>query len=253
VLEFLCEPQMIAAMPTVLIADDDPVSLSFLQTATESLGCSALTVANGAQAVAVAVANKVELLLLDLNMPDMGGPVLLRTMRACGVLAPAIVTSAGFDDATAAALHAAGFADRLEKPASLETLGALLQRHLALNSGKQSSLPAGAPPAALPILDDASALAAIGGNIEAMRALRSLFSQELEALEHDLQSATLDLRALSERLHRLRASSGFCGAAALAAAALRLQQALGRDLAGDAKTDFVSICSATRQALAAQR
>jgi HPt (histidine-containing phosphotransfer) domain-containing protein len=114
-------------------------------------------------------------------------------------------------------------------------------------------LPAGASPAALPILDDRSALAAIGGDSDAMRSLRSLFAQELEVLENDLKSATPELRALSERLHRLRASSGFCGAAALAAAALRLQQTLGRDLASDAMADFVRICSATRRALAARR
>ncbi len=241
-------------MPTVLIADDDPVSLSFLRTATESLGCSALTAANGAEAIALAKANKVGLLLLDLNMPDMGGPVLLQALRACGVATTAIVTSAGFDDTAAAGLLASGFAGLLEKPASLQTIETLLKQHLALDSGMRPSLPGATARTELPILDDASALAAIGGDHDAMRALRGLFAQELEALEHDLRSETPELRALSERLHRLRASSGFCGAAALAAAALRLQQApLGRDLARDAMSDFVRICGATRQALAAQR
>ena len=244
---------MIAAMPTVLIADDDPVSLSFLQTAAESLGCSVLTAANGAETLRVAEANNFELLLLDLNMPDMGGPVLLQALRARGVRVPAIVTSAGFENETAAALVAAGFVDTLEKPASLETIEALLQKHLALNSGMRPRSTAGPSPMALPILDDKSALAAIGGDDDAMRSLRSLFAQELELLEHDLESAAPELRVLSERLHRLRASSGFCGATALAAAALRLQQALGGDLARDAMADFVRICGATRQALAAQR
>jgi CheY-like chemotaxis protein len=240
-------------MPTVLIADDDPVSLSFLRTAIESVGCSALTAANGAQALMVAEANEVELLLLDLNMPDIGGPVLLQALRARGVAAPAIATSAGLTTAAATALLAAGFADTLEKPASMETIERLLRQYLALKPGVRASLPAGASPAALPILDDASALAAIGGDGDAMRALRSLFAQELEVLERDLQSAIPDSRILSERLHRLRASSGFCGATALAAATLRLQQSLGRDLACDAMTDFVRICSTTRQALAVQR
>jgi len=169
-------------MPTVLIADDDPVSLSFLQTAAERLGCSVSTAANDAQALKLAAANTFELLLLDLNMPDIGGPVLLQALRASGVAAPAIVTSAGFDNSAAAALLAAGFANTLEKPASLEAIEALLQRHIGLNPGMRSPLPAGASPTALPILDDTSALAAIGGDHEAMRALRSLFAQELEVL-----------------------------------------------------------------------
>jgi CheY-like chemotaxis protein len=239
-------------MPTVLIADDDPVSLGFLQIAAESLGCAALTAANGAQTLQLADARTVDLLLLDLNMPDIGGPVLLRALRARGVYAPAIATSADLDTAVVA-LRAAGFAATLEKPASLETIAGLLRQYLVLDGRVRPSSPDDGSPAVLPILDDRSALAAIGGDHDAMRALRSLFAQELEALERDLQSAMPDSPALSERLHRLRASSGFCGAAALAAAALRLQQALGRDLASAAMTDFARTCSATRQALAAQR
>jgi CheY-like chemotaxis protein/HPt (histidine-containing phosphotransfer) domain-containing protein len=244
---------MIAAMPTVLIADDDPVSLGFLQAATESLGCVAMTAANGAQALMRDDADAVELLLLDLNMPDIGGPVLLRALRARGVNAPAIATSAGFEPSAAAALRAAGFADTLEKPASLETIEALLRRHLALDHTVRRSLPADCSSGTLPILDDTSALAAIGGDHDAMRALRKLFAQELELLERDLQSAAANPRALSERLHRLRASSGFCGAAALAAAAQRLEQALGCDLTSDAMANFARACSTTRHALAAQR
>jgi CheY-like chemotaxis protein len=240
-------------MPTVLIADDDPVSLSFLQTAAETSGCAALTAANGAQALAVAEANEIDLLLLDLNMPDIGGPLLLQALRARGVVAPAIATTAGFDTLAAAALLADGFADILEKPASLQTIESLLRQHVALNPEMRPSLPADASPVALPILDDASALVAIGGDDDAMRALRSLFEQELEVLERDLQSVALDPMTLSGRLHRLRASSGFCGAAALAAAALGLQQALGGNSARDAMNDFRHTCSATRQALAAQR
>lgn len=240
-------------MPTVLIADDDPVSLCFLQTAAESLGCAAMTAADGGQALKLADTRTVDLLLLDLNMPDIGGPVLLHALRARGVHAPAIATSAELDTLAAAVLRAAGFAATLEKPASLDTIDGLLRQYLVLDAGVRPSSPVDDSPTVLPILDDASALAAIGGDHDAMRALRSLFAQELEALERDLQSAIPDSLALCERLHRLRASSGFCGAAALAGAAQRLQQALGRDLASDAIADFARTCSATRQALAAQR
>ena len=238
-------------MPTVLIADDDPVSLGFLQAATESLGCAAVTAANGAEALNLADASVIELLLIDLHMPDIGGPVLLQALRARGMRAPAIATSAGFETSAADALRAAGFEDILEKPASLATIQRLLCQHLALDVGANPS-PADRSPGALPVLDDRSALAAIGGDHDSLRALRGLFAQELELLEHDLQGAALGSALLPDRLHRLRASSGFCGAAALAAAALRLQQSLGSEFASDAMADFVRACHATRQALAAQ-
>ena len=239
-------------MPTVLIADDDPVSLGFLQAATESLGCAAVTAANGAEALNLADASVIELLLIDLHMPDIGGPALLQALRARGMRAPAIATSAGFETSAADALRAAGFEDILEKPASLATIERLLRQHLTLDVRASPSVPADHSPGALPVLDDRSALAAIGGDHDSMRALRGLFARELELLEHDLQGAALDSALLPDRLHRLRASSGFCGAAALAAAALRLQQALGSELASDAMADFVRACRATRQALAAQ-
>src|SRR4030095_2538541 len=139
---------MIAAMPTVLIADDDPVSLGFLQTAPEGLGCAAVTAANGAEALNAADPTVIELLLLDLNMPDIGGPLLLHALRARGVHAPAIATSAGFDTSAAAALRAAGFADTLEKPASLETIETLLRKYLTLGARVRASLSADDSPTA---------------------------------------------------------------------------------------------------------
>ena len=250
-------------MPTVLIADDDPVSLSFLRTATASLGCNAIVAASGASALKLADANAVDLLLLDLHMPDIGGPALLHALRARGMHAAAIATSAGFDRTAVASLLACGFAGTLEKPASLETIEAVLRQHLGLGAGVLPSTFADASSVASPVvddtildhtlLDDSSALAAIGGDRDAMRALRRLFAQELEVLDRDFQDAPPDSRALSERLHRLRASSGFCGATALANAALRLQQALDRDAEHDALADFLRTCGATRRALAAQR
>jgi HPt (histidine-containing phosphotransfer) domain-containing protein len=170
------------------------------------------------------------------------------------VRAPAIATSAELDAGSVVALRAAGFTDTLAKPATVDDIENLLRKYFALPAGAGPSLPADESPALLPILDDGSALAAIGGDRAAMRALRGLFAQELEALERDLQAApTTDSQVLSGRLHRLRASSGFCGAAALAAAALRLQGALARDSAHDAMAEFARICNATRTALAEQR
>ena len=244
-------------MPTVLIADDDPVSLRFLQTALENLGCEAIIAASGSVAMEAVAANAVDLLMLDLNMPDIGGTALLHALRERGAQAPAVATSAELDAATAAVLRAAGFADTLLKPASLESIERVLLRHLDLSRDYRPAQPlAAAPRVGLPILDDASALAAIGGDHAAMSALRGLFVQELDALESDLCSASVQSEptALGERLHRLRASSGFCGAAALGAAALHLQQALHGDPGrlSVAIAEFTQTCRETQRALAEQ-
>jgi CheY-like chemotaxis protein len=253
----LRESRMIAAMPTILIADDDAVSLRFLQTTLESLGCEAIATADGAGAIGALASTAVDLLLLDVHMPDIGGSDLLQAVRELHVRAPAIATSADLDATADAALRKAGFAGTLVKPASIETIETLLRRHVGLSP---RDLPertdiAGAP-AATAVLDDASALAAIGGDRAAMHALRTLFARELDELERDLATLTAAREAtnLRDRLHRLRASSGFCGALALAGAALRLQRALAGDVTGlpDAIAAFLQTCRATRHALAPQ-
>lgn len=81
------------------------------------------------------------------------------------------------------------------------------------------------------LLDDDAALAAIGGNAEALHALRGLLAQELAALLAESANATpgASCSTWRENLHRLRASCGFCGATALAEAAVLLDRGLRDD------------------------
>lgn len=221
----------------VLIVDDDPVSLRFLEAAAVQCGCIVATAVDGTTALA---ANGVfDLLLIDRRLPDTDGVELLHALRDRGVTAPAIATSAEVDAALAAQLRAAGFADVLEKPASIRRIVEIVQRHL--------------PAARSCLLDDAAALDSVGGDANALRALRSLLIQELEQLDHDLMHGNLAANAamLGERLHRLRASCGFCGASALAARATDWQDALraGSPMADERRDDFVVVCRDTVAAL----
>lgn len=244
---------MIAAKPRVLIADDDPVSLAFLQATVERCGCMAFVAANAEAALARLRVDVVHLLLIDRRMPGTDGVALLRAARALGIRAPAIATSAELDRSTTSALHAAGFADTLLKPASLATIRRLLQRFLAPDATVTDDEPACSESArSMALLDDAAALSAIGGDREALRALRALFAAELDDVAGGAKTgAATERSALVERLHRMRASCSFCGAPALAAATLRLECAL-REGTGDidsARDAFLRACVATKQAV----
>jgi CheY-like chemotaxis protein/HPt (histidine-containing phosphotransfer) domain-containing protein len=244
---------MIAARPRVLIADDDPVSLAFLQAVVERCGCTALAAASAQAALARLQVDVVDLLLIDRRMPGMDGVALLLAARALGICAPAIATSAELDRSTTSALHAAGFAGTLLKPASLATIQRLLQRFLAPEAIVTDDEAAGSERArSMALLDDTAALSAIGGDREALRALRALFAAELDDVAGEAKSGVAAERAaLAERLHRMRASCSFCGAPALAVATLRLECAL-RDGTGDidsARVAFLQMCAATKQAL----
>lgn len=236
-------------MQRVLIADDDPVSLRFLAAAVSQLGGEVVAVAEGAAALAATRGQSFDLMLLDRRMPGLGGADLLLALRAVGNMTPAIATSADIDAAIAAQLRGAGFVDIIEKPATWATLERVLGPYLPFSCGALATASATAPP----LLDDDAALSAIGGDASALRALRSLLAQELSDVL--AQSASVDPCTHSafwrERLHRLRASCGFCGAAAMAEAAVRLDCAL-RDDPGNAQTvlrDFLLLCRTTLSVL----
>ncbi|HST28858.1 MAG TPA: hypothetical protein VLK26_10870, partial [Rudaea sp.] len=156
-----------------------------------------------------------------------------------GVTAPAIATSAEIDTATAIQLRAAGFVDVLEKPASVQRIAETVRRRL--------------PQDAPALLDDEAALNCIGGDAGALHALRGLLVRELEQLEDDLTRGDLaaNVARLGERLHRLRASCGFCGASALATCAADWQNALraGTHAMDELRDAFIVVCRETTTAL----
>ena len=83
--------------------------------------------------------------------------------------------------------------------------------------------------------------------------VRGLLVAELDALPAELAavSASGDVAALRDRLHRLDASAGFCGAPALASAGAALRAAIEDDtVPPDAVAVFLTACADVRAALA---
>jgi CheY-like chemotaxis protein len=209
-------------MSRILIVDDDPISLEFLRCGIAQTGADVLAVATGAAALDAAT-DSWDLLMLDRCMPDIGGTSLLAALRLRGCRAAAVATTAQADAATTSQLLAGGFIDIIRKPITLARLHAVISQHVDFRAACPVSRQGDKPP---PLFDDASAFAAIGGNAKILHALRALLAQELTSLAADLRSDDCtQTQSLYERMHRLRASCGFCGAPALAAAAVAVQRA----------------------------
>lgn len=245
------DPSQLPTGLRALVADDDPVSLRFLTEAIERLGGMAVGVANGRLAVQAATTRPFDVLLLDCRMPDGGGETLLAALRACGIVAPALATSAEVSPASRARLQAAGFVAVLEKPLSVAELARALAPYWPASASPAPAASHSAPP-----LDEAAALAAVYGDRQALCALRRLLAGELRALLAALatDAPRYDPQQFGERLHRLRAACGFCGATALASAAHAAQRAIaGADAQalGQALTALHAACSATLTALEA--
>jgi CheY-like chemotaxis protein/HPt (histidine-containing phosphotransfer) domain-containing protein len=239
-------------VPNLLVADDNPVSLRFFADALEQLGVDCVLANDGLEAAAKAAHARFDLLLLDAQMPGLDGPEALARIRAQpgpSRDAVALATTADASAATRAALTQAGFAEVIAKPVTLAALRAALARHVPdLRGGSAAEPPGGAS------LDDRAALAAVG-DAKIVAALRQLLVAELDALPTELThlQARNDIAGLRDRLHRLDASAGFCGAPALARAGASLRTALDAQAAWPhaACEEFLAACAGVRTQLAA--
>ncbi len=84
----------------VLVADDEADLREALATALRSSGLEVITVADGAEAIAVATVEKPDLLVLDLQMPKVDGVAALtqiRTDAGWGVNVPVMMLTAQSD------------------------------------------------------------------------------------------------------------------------------------------------------------
>ncbi|HEX7340308.1 MAG TPA: response regulator [Rhodanobacteraceae bacterium] len=200
---------------SVLVAEDDAPSRLFLQAALERLGCRVSLAEDGAQALEMARQQRFDLLLLDCRMPHAGAIEVLTALRGDPAAASrdtdAAASSAELDASIKARLASAGFADALPKPTTLAAIRTLAEHLLPSPDGL-----------AAPLLDNATAYAH-GGTADVVDALRGLFARDLRLLSGELPRLSERPADLAERLHRLLASCGFCGANALANACRRLK------------------------------
>ncbi len=226
----------------ILVAEDDPVSASFLHDALSGLGARVYSVDDGERAWLAACRERYDLLLLDCRLPGMGALQLVRALRknpeSASRQVPVLATSAEVDNALADALHAAGCGRLLPKPLSVEQLEAAVRSCLHMPAS--------------PVIDDDAGLEA-SGSIENRDALRNLFRGELLALTAEWPQLCARPGTLRERLHRLRASCGLCGAHALDHACAELAASLdgGSNIHAQATMHFETVMCETLWALRA--
>lgn len=201
--------------PLVLVAEDDGPSGQFFISAFQDMHCQVDLATTGRQALQLARDRAYNLLLLDCHMPDFGAVHILSALRgdpaAAAHASPVIATSAELDPVEQSHFRQIGFADALLKPVSLETLRQSVRTWLPVMPSES-------------VLDDGAAIAN-SGSASSVAALRELFIRELSRLLCELDHQT-QTHTLSETLHRLLASCGFCGANALAAATAKLKRQL---------------------------
>lgn len=161
----------------VLLAEDNVVNQQLIQRVLQKTGAKVSIAKNGKEAVEMSMATPFDLILMDINMPIMGGLEATRILRLSGNVFPIYALTAELGKAEAEASLEAGCNGHLTKPLDIKALREVLQLHL--NTANSSNLDE--TMATNPILENSdnchSALATI-----LLARLSGLRSQILEAL-----------------------------------------------------------------------
>jgi two-component system response regulator VicR len=101
----------------VLVVDDEPDTLELIKLVLESAGFEAILVNNGMEALAKIDAEKLDLVLLDIMMPDMDGWDIFRKIRERNTTIPiAILTAKAQNIDKLLGLHVLKADDYITKP-----------------------------------------------------------------------------------------------------------------------------------------
>jgi two-component system, chemotaxis family, chemotaxis protein CheY len=107
-------------MTSILIVDDSPTIRRMVRVSLEDPGIAFREAGNGLEAIESLVVNPADLIVLDLNMPDMHGLDVLKFVRSQGPFknVPVVVLTTRGDEASREAALASGATAFLTKPFS---------------------------------------------------------------------------------------------------------------------------------------
>lgn len=197
---------------TVLLIDDDPAQIAVLDSLLKGLGFVVYAAGNGAQGLAMAEQCRPDLVLLDVQMPGLGGWAVASRLRAThGDAVRIVMVSANMHEFAAGGDGAADHDAFVSKPVDLDALLTVIGRQLRLSW--QSEREGRAPPAEPPPLPREAGAAleqlrrhARAGHIRAVEAaladLEARFPDSAPTVATMRQHVrNFDLRSLLKMIH----------------------------------------------------
>lgn len=115
----------------ILVAEDNPVNLSIARRFLTKWGVSVAEATNGREAVELFKRSHFDLLLIDLEMPEMDGEAALKEIRKMNATIPVVAFTAAVYDNMQADLLQKGFTDFIHKPFRPEDLHAKISFFIA--------------------------------------------------------------------------------------------------------------------------
>jgi PAS domain S-box-containing protein len=245
----------------VLVAEDNPINVKVATTFLSRRGHQATVAANGARALECLGRETFDLVLMDVEMPELDGMEATRRLRAglAGEANRTVPVAAMTAHALAGSMErclAAGMTEFLPKPLDFALLAELLARVAAGGTGPAAPEPAKAPPPqAAAVLEREAALRRLGGDEDLLAEVEEDFLRQyprkLRLIRLCSDGENWDEAALSA--HSLKNVAGAVGAEAARRLAGQLEDQLRRHDAEAAYETGMALQKALEEAAAAIR
>ena len=210
----------------ILVAEDSPANQLVAEMMLQRAGYEVVCVSNGVEAVQAVAAGKIDLVLMDLSMPEMDGITATRIIRSSGFNLPILAMTANvlkedLDRCLDACMN--GYVTKPVVQADLlAALGQWLEGH---QSGQRTE--SAEKTAAADLLWDRNIIdklqKSIGGAVPRML---DLYEKEAEMRAANIEKAIAEenFQALRHESHALKSSSGTLGAVAMQRLAEQLER-----------------------------
>jgi CheY-like chemotaxis protein/HPt (histidine-containing phosphotransfer) domain-containing protein len=195
----------------VLFADDALDNRRLVDHLLRKAGIEPVLVEDGQQAIDAALTDEFDLILLDVQMPNVDGLSAARTLRQSGVRTPIVSLSAGAMTSDVLKAIDAGCSMHLAKPFSKESFFEMLQRFLQSNT-----------------LQDATSSAVLSSKLSDDAEMNQLLLDFIDSLPPRIAELAAacdqtDWAAIESRAHKIRGSAGLYGYKDLLALAEKLE------------------------------
>jgi signal transduction histidine kinase/CheY-like chemotaxis protein len=220
----------------ILVAEDSPINLKLVVRMLEKRGHTIVSAANGVEALASLEKEKFDLLLMDVEMPEMDGFEATREIRArektAGGHVPIVAMTAHAMKGDRERCLDAGMDGYVSKPIRaqelLETMGSIVSGEgVSKVTASQSRQDEN-------VIDWLGALAHLEGDVELLKEIAAMFLEQCPSLVTRVREAVAmnDSVQIERAAHKIKGSVGNFSAKAAFEAAQRLEK-VGRDGALD--------------------
>ncbi|HEY7425900.1 MAG TPA: PAS domain S-box protein [Gemmataceae bacterium] len=207
----------------ILLAEDNPINQRLAARILEKRGHCVTVACNGREALAILECASFDLVLMDLEMPEMGGlqatACIRRREQGRGRHVPILALTAHAMKGDRERCLAAGMDGYVAKPVQARELYQAIAQLLPTSSVIGTDVPPSA------IFDPNEALSNAGGDPVLLRELIEVFLQDCPRMIADVRAAlqTADVGKLKRAAHSLKGAVGILGGRAAFEAALRLE------------------------------